>query len=215
MSDRTVSEKVKVFFSPFLIIAIGFLVALIFNSVIGAWAFIPVAMVYWGSIAIITKLDIRNLKELFVKSGNTPVLNVIAYIPCLFCIVAFVWGIRCITLEPLLVILSIVFVVVNPIMEEVYWRKYLLDNLSLSSPLKIIFTTTFFSLSHPLMWGVFSVTIRSYVMVLPLITMGIIWGIVYSRTGSLRHCIIAHGIVDLLNLSIWVFLNLYIPPVVG
>lgn len=33
---------------------------------------------------------------------------------------------------------------------------------------------------------------------------GVIWGMVYHKTGSLRHCIIAHGIVDMLNLSVWV-----------
>lgn len=215
MSNRTDNTNIKTFLSPFFVIAVGFSVALIFNRIIGAWAFIPVAIVYWSLIAIITKLDIRQLRELFAKSGKKSVLSVVAYLPCLFCIVAFVWGIQCIKIEPVLVLLSIIFMVVNPIMEELYWRKYLSDRLPWSSPLKIAFTTILFSLSHPLMWGVFSVTIRSYVMIIPLITMGIIWGIVYHKTGSLRHCIIAHGIVDMLNLSVWVFLNLFIPPVLG
>jgi membrane protease YdiL (CAAX protease family) len=77
------------------------------------------------------------------------------------------------------------------------------------------YSTGLFMLSHPLTWGVFSVTIRSAIMVLPLFIMGVIWSVVYIKTKTLRHGIIAHALVDTLNLSVWVFLNIYVPPVVG
>ena len=62
--------------------------------------------------------------------------------------------------------------------------------------------------------GKFSLTIRSSIMIMPLLLMGVLWSVVYLKTGTLRHCIIAHAIVDTLNLSVWVFLNIYVPPVV-
>jgi len=105
-------------------------------------------------------------------------------------------------------------IVINSITEELFWRGYLLDKLDWKPVIKILFSTILFLLSHIFMWGVFSITIRSYIMIMPLLLMGIIWGYVYYKTKSLKWCIVAHFFVDIMNLSVWVFLNIYIPPVI-
>ena len=207
-------QMTKVVSSPLLVIFIGFIVSFISNKIIGEWAFIPLAIVYWGLVFYIIKLDKDKIKEVFQTSKQFGKYSFLAYILCLLCIVAFVWGLQYITLSPLLIILSILFIVINPIAEELFWRKYLLDNLNWNNWKKVIYSTFLFMLSHPLMWGVFSVTIRSSIMIMPLFMMGIIWSIVYVKTKTLRHCIIAHTLVDILNLSILVFLNIYVPPVI-
>ena len=207
-------EQVKIAVTPFFIILIGFITALLFNHYIGAWAFIPVAIVYWTALGIFAKVNKVILKRAFIKSRQHRYFNILAYIPCLLCIIAFVWGLQYITINPLFIMLSLVFVIVNPVMEELFWRQYLLERLKWKNWVKIIYSTILFSLSHPLMWGIFSITIRSKIMVMPLLIMGILWGSVYLKTKTLRHCIIAHLLVDVLNLSVWVFLNIYIPPVV-
>jgi membrane protease YdiL (CAAX protease family) len=78
--------------------------------------------------------------------------------------------------------------------------------------LKIVFTTAMFSISHPLMWGVFSIMNRSSIMIFPLLLMGLIWGFVYWKTRSIKYTAIAHFFVDIFNCSVWVFLNIYLPP---
>ena len=207
-------QTIKVAFSPLLLILIGFSVSFIFNKFIGSWAFIPLAIVYWGLIACIVKIDKDKIKKAFRASERFINYSILAYIPCLFCIVAFIWGLQYITLSPTLIILSILFIVINPIAEELFWRQYLSDNLAWKNWKKIIYSTFLFMLSHPLMWGIFSKTIRSNIMIMPLFIMGAIWNIVYIKTRTLRHCLIAHALVDTLNLSVWVFLNIYVPPVV-
>lgn len=207
-------QNTKTAILPLVVVLIGFIVSYVFNKIIGEWAFIPLAIIYWGLIAHIVKADKQKIEEIFRSSGKSKKINIIAYLPCLFCIVAFVWGLRYITLSPLLIMLSLVFVIINPVAEELFWRQYLLDNLSWGIWKKVTYSTVLFMISHPLMWGVFSVTIRSSIMILPLFIMGILWSIVYIKTKTLCHCIIAHSLVDILNLSIWVFLNIYIPPVV-
>lgn len=207
-------NQIKIAIVPIFIILIGFLVAVLFNHYIGAWAFIPLAITYWSLIAIVIKIDKASIKRAFAKALSNKNLIFLAYIPCLLCIVAFVWGIQRISFNPYLIILSLIFVIVNPVMEELYWRQFLLSKLKWKNWIKIIYSTVFFSLSHPLMWGVFSITIRNELMVMPLLIMGLLWGLVYTKTGSIRHCIIAHALVDILNLSVWVFLNIYIPPIV-
>lgn len=207
-------KNFKTLLTPLLLITGCSLLSFLCTQFIHEWAFIPLALAYWSSIFLITKTNFSKVKAALTLKTADKKWIVIAYIPCLFCIVAFVWGIRCIQFDFLLLVLSILFMTINPIAEELFWRKYLFDKLTCSTLFKIIFTTIFFSLSHPLTWGMFSVTIRSHIMIFPLLLMGVLWGLVYSRTQSVRHCIIAHSLVDILNLSIWVFLNLYIPPVV-
>lgn len=195
-----------------LLIAIGFIVAVIFNQLIGEWAFIPLALVYWAAIFIIVKPTKKQLSSLFSAPRTSTKYVLLAMVPALFGIVSFAWGIQYIRGLGL-ILLWILFALINPIAEELFWRGYLLDNLTWKPSAKILFSTALFLASH-MMWGVFSVTIRSYIMILPLIVMGLVWGYVYHKTKSLKWCILAHGLVDILNLSVWVFLNIYIPPVI-
>lgn len=200
--------------APPVIIFLGFLTAFGANALIGAWAFIPLALVYWLSIIFVVKPDKKTFSDLFKKPSGSFIWRLLPYFPALFTIVAFVWGLMVIKITPLLTMLSIIFIIINPVMEEMFWRGWLLKHLPLGKPLNIIYSTLLFTLSNYLMWGVFSVTIRSRMMLVPLLIMGTVWSVSYLKSESLRHCIISHALVDTFNLSIWVFLNLYIPPVV-
>ncbi len=200
--------------APPAIILLGFLVALTANALIGAWAFIPLALVYWLSIICVVKPDRESFSELVRKSQSRSVWHFLPYFPALFTLVAFIWGLRVITITPLLTALSVVFILVNPVLEELFWRAWLLPQLPWGEAVNVAYSTLMFTLSHYLMWGVFSITIRSRMMFMPLVIMGGLWSVAFLKTGSLRHCIIAHALVDTFNLSVWVFLNLYIPPVV-
>jgi hypothetical protein len=44
------------------------------------------------------------------------------------------------------------------------------------------------------------------------LVLGIVFGVIYKKTDSLRWPIVAHAIADLLGLSVAVFLNLWVPP---
>lgn len=206
-------NNIRIALIPVVVIVIGFAVSVIANYFIQEWAFIPLAIVYWALIAIITKPTQAKLEEIFKSSTPYIKYPLIAFIPVVFCIISFVWGIQYIN-GALLIALWILFAVINSVAEELFWRGYLFDNLSWKPAIKIIFTSVLFLLSHTLMWGVFSITIRSYIMILPLLIMGVTWGYVYHKTKNLKWCIIAHFFVDIMNLSVWVFLNIYIPPVI-
>lgn len=200
--------------APPAIILLGYLTALAANALIGAWAFIPLALVYWTSIILIVKPDKERFSVLFKKPSGSVIWRLLPYFPAVCTTVAFVWGLRVITVTPLLVALSVVFILINPVMEELFWRGWLLSRLPWGRVFNIIYSTLLFTLSHYCMWGVFSVTIRSSMMLVPLLMMGSVWSISFLKSKSLHHCIIAHALVDTFNLSVWVFLNLYIPPVV-
>lgn len=206
-------SNTKPVFSPFIIIAMGFVVAITASGFIQEWAFIPLAVVYWGAIFAITKPNKIKLNDIFMSPAKDIKYAFLAFVPVLFCVISFVWGIKYIN-NIVLIILWILFAIVNSVAEELFWRGYLFDELDWKPIIKILFSTVLFLLSHILMWGVFSVTIRSYIMIMPLLLMGVIWGYVYYKTKNLKWCIISHFFVDIMNLSVWVFLNIYIPPVI-
>jgi len=205
-------SNTKVLVISFVIIAIAFTVAVIANFVIGAWAFIPLAIAYWASIFIVVKPTKEKLISVFTAPTENRKYVFIAFVPVLFCIVSFVWGIQYIS-GVFLIISWVLFAFFNSVAEELFWRGYLFDNLSWKPLFKILVSTALFTLSH-LSWGVFSVTIRHPLMIGPLLIMGVTWGYVYHKTNSLKWLIIAHFIVNILILTVWVFLNIYIPPVV-
>ena len=179
-------RNIKAIWSPFVIIGIGFSVSFIANSFIGAWAFIPLALIYWTAIFVIVKPNMEKVTKLFKYPPNHARYILLTFVPTLFCIISFAWGIQYIN-GSILIILWIVFAIVNSTAEEMFWRGYLLDNLHWNPAIKVLFSTVLFLISH-LMWGVFSITIRSYIMILPLLIMGMIWGYAYHKTKSLKWC---------------------------
>ena len=193
-----------------VIIATAFAVAVVANYMIGAWAFVPLAIVYWASIFIVVKPSKKKLISIFTAPTENYKYALIAFVPALFCIISFVWGTQYIR-GVVLIALWILFAVFNSVAEELFWRGYLFDNLSWKPLYKILISTALFILSH-LSWGVFSITIRHPLMIVPLLIMSITWGYVYHKTNSLKWPVVAHFFVNILTLTVWVFLNIYVPP---
>ena len=197
--------------APPAIILLGFLVALMANALIKAWAFIPLALVYWLSIVFVVMPDKKSVSEVMKKPQGKPVWRFLPYFPALFTLVAFVWGLRVITITPLLTALSMVFILINPVGGIALARLAVIPLPWCRQPTLLILPAVH---SKPLLYvGCFPLR-SGRMMLLPLIIMGTIWSITFLKSNSLRHCVIAHALVDTFNLSVWVFLNLYIPPVV-
>ncbi|WP_433967180.1 CPBP family intramembrane glutamic endopeptidase [Tunturiibacter gelidiferens] len=202
-----------VLLSPILLIAAGHLTARVFSASIGAWAWVPLQLVYWsGMIAVL--YSVNGLSNIFAaykrssgwRSWSSGIL--IGLIP---------WPILLLHLSllhsPLLIVCWIALALINPFIEESYWRG-LFGEVTARWPAwaALLYPTLFFAAAHPLQWGVFSVGSRNWQMVVALMIMGIAWSATYRQTRSLRSNTFSHMLVDLGNMSVWVFLNLYIPP---
>ena len=74
-----------------------------------------------------------------------------------------------------------------------------------------LYSTALFVAGHRLMRGVFSVGNRSPMLYATLFVMGLAWACMRRATGSQRIPILSHGLVDVGNLSVFVFPNLYVP----
>lgn len=207
-------KKRFLLFSPLIVILIGFLTATIFSRYILEWAWIPLAIIYWTIIGLcifLGKGD-KRVKDWLGKPQASKI-TIVGLLLGMFPLTIFFMNYMLFE-SVWLVIFWLAFALINPWFEELYWRGLLLDLASgvMSRWLAICYSTILFVLSHPLMWGVFSIANRSYHVFIYLAIMGIIWSLMYYKTKSLRWVILSHFIVDIGNLAVLVFLNIYIPP---
>jgi membrane protease YdiL (CAAX protease family) len=112
-----------------------------------------------------------------------------------------------------MVLAWLLFALINPPLEEGYWRGLLLDNTARwPGWLGVVYSTFFFAINHPLTIGLYSIANRHPAVFISTLVMGLVWAVVYRKTHSLRWTIFAHMLTDLLNLSILAFLNIVVPP---
>lgn len=192
-----------------------FLTATFFHYFIGGWAWIPLAIVYWSALgfSIWTFKGDKKLSDWFQKSKKAPLWITITMIIGMFPLTILMMNYH--LFDSIWFILYwLLFALINPWLEEYYWRGVLLDGLLTKFPkwFAVLYTTIFFVISHPFMWGVFSYANKSYHLYIYLFVAGIVWAITYMKTKSLRYIILSHFIVDIGNLTVLTFLNIYIPP---
>lgn len=209
------NKRIVVLLSPPLIIIIGYLTATIFSSFINEWAWIPLAFVYWTSLAfcIFYFKGEKRVKDWLEKSKPSKLSISLALIFGLFPMSVLLMNYHLFD-SALIIVLWIAFALVNPWFEELYWRGLLLDAALEWFPkwISVGYSTVFFILSHPLMWGVFSIANSHYHVFITLLILGIVWSVIYFKTGSLRWAIFSHFLVNIGIMTVPVFLNIYIPP---
>ncbi len=209
MSDS--STKTLTLWSPILIILVGFIIALLAGNVFGVWVWVPIAIANWFLISL-----------LIWANGGRPLVihwlspsegawywNGLALVPVLPLLPFFIGNIHFYS-EWWILLLTILLALINPWFEEAYWRGLLLDRTSeWSYWVSLLYSSAFFALNH-LPQGVHSVAIRYTVP--PVFVMGLVWGIVYKKTKSLRWVILGHFLVNLFAQTIPAFMNLLLPP---
>ena len=204
------SKQTIVLLSPFLIILINFIVAIIAGKLLANWAFLPIILIEWcfflfcifkygGKMAI--------SKWLKKPSGSLvwilPTL-VIGLVPLPLFLLHHE------TLSSWEIWLPwILLALINPFIEEFYWRG-LLSDYSVKWPawISVLFTSSLFALNHAA-FGINSKLNSGPAVIISTFIMGVVWAITYKKTNSLRWIIFAHFLVDFLNLSVPSFLDLY------
>ena len=106
------------------------------------------------------------------------------------------------------------FALLNPWFEESYWRGLIMDaTASWGRLASLLYSSALFAASHPLIWGIHSLPMRKIEAVGGLFLVGLLWGLAYQRTGTLRWCVVGHMLANLLGLAALVLLNLFDPTV--
>jgi membrane protease YdiL (CAAX protease family) len=199
--------------SPLAIVTFGHITARLAASVMGVWAWLPLVAILWAMFGLLIAWGggweaIRRWAGPPHGSwGWTVLATATGLIPLPLLLLN--WSLF---ESPWLVLAWIVFALINAPLEEGYWRGVLLDNTAgWPGWLSVFYSSIFFALNHPLTFGVFSEANRHPLTALSTFIMGLAWALVYRKTGSLRRVVLAHVLVDLFNLSVLAFLNIYVP----
>lgn len=207
-------SKNIVIISPFIIMVINIIIAIVFGKLIGKWAFIPLILIEWILFMFFVLRygkdnSIRNwLKKSNKNWGWNIATLIIGLIPIPFFLKYYY------LLDDWTIFLPwILLALINPWIEEFYWRG-LLSNFTKkwNTALSILFTSIVFSANHAV-FGINSELFRGYEVIISTFVMGIVWAITYKKTNSLRWVILSHFLVDFLNLSAPAFLDLFKPGV--
>ncbi len=200
--------------SPIGIIGIGYLAARIAAAVLGEWGWMLATPIAWGMFAfmIIRGGGYGSIKRWLSAPQGSWIWSVLAVFVGLMPIYVFVTGWKLFP-SAWIVVAWILFALINPLLEEGYWRGLLLDcSAGWAGWLAVLYSSAFFAINHPLTVGVYSIANRHPFVLMSTFIMGIAWSVVYRRTKSLRWTIFAHFLTDMLNLSILAFMNIVVPP---
>ena len=210
----TDTKKKTVIFSPLIMVAACHIAGRVGCIYMGKWAFIPVMLTIWTVAFVFLYLfaDKQFYKKwLSKKKGNIGMKFLVVLIGLLpLPIFLLHWQ----TLNSITILVPyVILALVNPFLEEFYWRGLLLDyTQSWPKWQSVIYTSFFFAINHPLSFGMFSVLNGGYTVFASTFVMGVIWAIGYQKIGNLRLIIFSHFLVDTLNLSVPAFLDLFKNP---
>ena len=198
-----------VLLSPIVVLVFGNLTARISGRMLGVWWWIPVLLVYWLTLAIIMAFagGWSAFRRWLRPSQGAWGWRLLSFVTTALFLPVFLLNFRSL-IEPWVILSWLAIAMTDPCLEEGYWRGLLLDSASgWPGWLRIANTTFWFGLSHPLLLGVNVKALAGLPGFIGTVFTGAIWSTVYWKTRSLRWPIFSHFVVDLLSVSVTVFLN--------
>jgi membrane protease YdiL (CAAX protease family) len=199
--------------SPLLLVAVGAASQHLFGRWLGVWAWAPTMLLFWALIVSIVH-GLRGKAALAGWLGPARghwLWGCLAVGMGLLSLHGFLlhWTLL---LDPWVLAAWLTFALINPWLEEVYWRGLLMDaTRHWGAVASVVYSSVWFAVSHPLIWGVHTTAMRLWPVVAALLFVGLVWGLVYRRTGTLRWTIAGHMLANLLGLAVPVLLNLHNP----
>lgn len=204
------TNKRIVILSPFLIIIVNLVVAYVFGQIIGKWAFIPMVTIGWILwLFFILKFGGKeSIKNWIKKPTGKFWWAILAILIGLIPLPLFIFYSN--TLSGWTIWLPwITLALINPWIEEFYWRGLLLDfTKTWSNWTSVLYSSILFAINH-IAFGINSELNSGFEIVISTLIMGVVWGFVYKKTHSLRWTIFAHFLVDFFGLSAPAFLDLW------
>ncbi len=196
--------------SPFLIILVNFSLAFLFKPIWGKWAFVPMILMGWALwLFFILKLGQENAIKIWLKKPVGAIgWSLLAVAVGLIPLPLFLFHADTLTTWQI-GLPWITIALINPWIEEFYWRGLILDATNhWPNWMAILFSSVLFATNHAA-FGINSALNSGFEILISTLIMGITWGFVYKKTQSLRWAIFAHFLVDLFGLSAAAFLDLW------
>ena len=215
MSQTDTTSRLFFALSPLALVAICAAIQFTAGRYVGVWAWVPTMLGFWLVIALLLHHypSSPRLRQRFRRPSGSPFWSVLAVLAGLLSLQGFL-GNWTLLANAQLIVAWLAFALINPWFEESYWRGLLIDSTASWGKLaSLLYSSAWFAASHPLIWGIHSLPLRKPEAVGALFFVGLIWGLAYQRTGSLRWCVVGHMLANLLGLAALVLLSMYDPTI--
>lgn len=205
---NTKTSSMSFTLTPIFVLIVTQLTALVLGKYLKEWVFLPIILIYWVIIFfILNKYGFDNIKRwLSIPQGHwgwyiLAVLIGISSLP-LFIQNVHLFG------DPIILILHITFFLINPWLEEFYWRGLILDSTKQWPVwISILYSSILFTLWHSAFaWQ--SIMFRDLSFFLPVLISSIFVALIYKKTKSLWLCVGSHFLMNIFTMGIPVLLNL-------
>ncbi len=194
--------------SPVLILIITQATAIIFGKVLDTLVYIPIILIYWAALAfILYKYGTDNIKTWLQKPQGHWIWIVIAILVGFSSLPLFLQHYQ--VLRNLSILIpTVIFFLINPWLEEFYWRGLLID-VTTKWPgwISILYSTILFTIWHSA-FAWYSDGARSVTFYIAVLILGLMMALIYKNTKSVWLAVISHMMINILNLSIPTLLNM-------
>lgn len=213
MTMKDLKKNYLSFFGfPIMVILFCHIIVKLLNPVTTPYTWIPGMISYWLISFSFVYFDCKKRKihiTKYLKGTKFKFyLIVIAIVAGFIPFPIFILHFKLLT-TPFLIGSWIFVALVNPFFEEIFWRGYLLNHAAkLPAVLKIIYSSTLFTLSHTFIWGVFAKAMLTPELIISVFVMGILWSFIYLKSKSIVLPYFSHLLVDIFNLSVLAMMNL-------
>lgn len=215
MNESPLQNRTRrlVLLSPIAVIATGQVVSRLVDARLGAWGWAPTIGGYWIVLSIlIMRVGGKPAVARWAKPSRGSVLwRMLAVVSAVGPTLPMLSGSWHLLLQMCVWAPTIVFVFINPLVEEGYWRGLLMDAAAgWSSLAAIAYTSVLFSLNH-LWFAHLVVAARNPLVSAFQFVLSVVMALVYVKTRSLRWPVAAHFLANLLSPTVAMMLNLYVP----
>jgi uncharacterized protein len=198
--------RVKIVFSVLLLSTIGhFLAKYLGLNKQTAWIYVTGFYAAWLILSLTFLVSIQDIKKMFSRSKNWQ-WNLL-FVPIIALVVYFIFipNVRLLKWDYWLV-LNIIVCLVNPFMEEVYWRGLVskISNVPLHS---FLFSSLGFATSHSIIFGINSPGVAGLIGFAGTFLIGSLFWLCYFKTKSLRGCVINHFLIDVAGMAVFILAN--------
>lgn len=202
------SENLFFILSPIIILIITQLTTIVLGKYLKALVYLPVILIYWVVLGLILyKFGFENVRGWLNKPQGHWVWIILAVLLGLPTLPLFLRNIDLFK-NPAVLIPHIAFFLFNPWLEEFYWRGLLIDvTEKWAAWISVLYSSILFTMWHSA-FAWYSVGARGFSFYGPVLMLGVFMALIYKNTKSLWLCIGSHMLINILNMSIPVLLNL-------
>jgi len=194
--------------SPVLIFLITQAIAVLFGKALNSLVYIPIILIYWAVLVfILIKYGTGNIRKWLQKPQGHWVWIIIALLVGFSSLPLFLQHYQ-VFRDLSILIPTILFFLINPWLEEFYWRGLLIDvTQNWPAWISILYSTVLFTLWHSA-FAWYSDGAKSVPFYLAVLILGLVMALIYKNTKSVWLAVISHMMINILNLSIPSLLNM-------